>query len=239
MKKGKKIVLTILFVLLVPIAWGAYFAYRETTKAFSEDPLVWEDTIREFELQGERYSEPENAVVFVGSSSIRFWSTLKEDMYPIPVIQRGFGGAKLRDVAHYAKRLVNVHDPSAIVVFAGTNDIHPGYAKSPETLMQTYREFVGTVRRDLPTVPIYFIAITPSITRWEVWDIAQDTNALIQAYSATDETLHVIDTTEVLLGADGLPDEKNYKIDGLHLSEQGYKVWARVIREHLKEYATL
>ena len=33
------------------------------------------------------------AYLFVGSSSIRFWKSLAEDMAPYPTINRGFGGA--------------------------------------------------------------------------------------------------------------------------------------------------
>ena len=35
-------------------------------------------------------------ILFTGSSSIRFWSTLKDDMAPHNVLNRGFGGFKLR-----------------------------------------------------------------------------------------------------------------------------------------------
>ena len=41
-------------------------------------------------------------------------------MQPLPVVQHGFGGAKLADVAYYAERLVNDYRPRAVVVFAGT-----------------------------------------------------------------------------------------------------------------------
>ncbi|MBK6511899.1 MAG: hypothetical protein IPG06_22340 [Haliea sp.] len=77
---------------------------------------------------------------------------------------------KLNDVVHYAKRLVNAYQPRAVVVFAGSNDPHPGEeAKTPEQLWRATRAFVAaTVRADQPAVPIYFIGITPSPMRWSV-----------------------------------------------------------------------
>ena len=67
-------------------------------------------------------------------------------MAPIPVVQHGFGGAKLNDVAHYAQRLVSNYQPRAVVVFAGTNDVHPGATKSPDVLLKIYQDFVNTVQ---------------------------------------------------------------------------------------------
>src|SRR5688572_21943568 len=55
--------------------------------ADAEDPRSWEETISAFEEAAKVQPEPQGAVVFVGSSSIRFWSSLKEDMAPIAVIQ--------------------------------------------------------------------------------------------------------------------------------------------------------
>ena len=100
-------------------------------------------------------------MVFIGSSSIRLWSTLSDDMQPLPVIQHGFGGSKLNDIVYYAPRLVNVYQPRAVVVFAGTNDIVPAASKEPEALLATYQEFVRIVRADQPSLPIFYIGITP------------------------------------------------------------------------------
>jgi glucose/arabinose dehydrogenase/lysophospholipase L1-like esterase len=219
--------------VILGLSWPAWQLFKEIRNARSEDPLVWEEAISALESETRDMHRPGQAVVFVGSSSIRLWDTLTQDMAPIEVIQHGFGGAKLNDVVHYAKRLVNAYQPRAVVVFAGTNDIHPGAAKSPEQLLASYQAFVATVRADQPEVPIYFIGITPSPLRWSVWPVAQATNALIQQWSESDPNLHFIDTSGGLMGHDGEPDPDNYRIDGLHLSAQGYSVWRDSIRTRL------
>ncbi|MEM1110978.1 MAG: GDSL-type esterase/lipase family protein [Pseudomonadota bacterium] len=223
--------------LVLLLSWPAYILYGELQKVQSDDPQVWEEDIRAFEALDATGQNPEQAVVFVGSSSIRFWASLAEDMAPVPVINRGFGGAKLNDVAHYARRLVSVHDPLAVVVFAGTNDIQPGNTKSPETLFASYRALVDTLRSDDDALPIYFIAITPSPLRWDVWPVALETNQLINDYAAAADGLYVIDTGSALLGDDGQPDPDNYRFDGLHLSDQGYAIWTRLIRPHVLPFA--
>ena len=157
-------------------------------------------------------------MVFIGSSSIRLWSTLADDMAPLPVIQHGFGGSKLNDIVHYADRLVNVYQPRAVVVFAGTNDIVPSASKAPEVLLASYQEFVRKIRSDQPSLPIFYIGITPSPLRWSVWPIAQAANQLIENWSDRDPNLHFIDTSGALMGNNARPNAENYVFDGLHLS---------------------
>jgi len=229
-------------VILALVMGLAVFTVREVVKARSDNPLVWEKDIRAFEKAARNHVPPANATLFVGSSSIRFWRTLKRDMHPIPVVRRGFGGSKLADLDYYAKRLVDVNCPRAIVVFSGTNDITPSRAKDPRELLESFRSFVTKVKASLPAVHIYYIAITPSPLRWKVWPVAQQANQLIQDYCATEANLKFIDTTALWLGPDGQPDRDNYlKIDRLHPSSAGYANWTRAIRpvllEHYPEYA--
>jgi hypothetical protein len=87
--------------------------------------LAWENDIREFEKldKSEKYSP--DALLFTGSSSIRMWTTLETDMAPFPVIQRGYGGARLSDFAVYAGRIIAPHPCRAILIFVA-NDITGG-----------------------------------------------------------------------------------------------------------------
>lgn len=219
-------------VLLVP-SWLGFRVYQEIGKRNSEDPLVWDKDIVAFEAAAEVAPPPENAVVFVGSSSIRLWDSLVEDMAPIPVIQRGFGGAKLNDLVHYAERLVNVYQPAAVVVFAGSNDITPVSVKTPKQLLASYQEFIAIVRAHHAKLPVYYIAITPSPRRWQVWPNARAVNVAIEEYCNSSPGLFFIDTGQALMNAQGEPEKENYMFDGQHLSEQGYSVWASIIRARL------
>jgi len=235
MKRAAKIVGIVLGVAVLLAAFPAYRLYVEIQKAVSEDPAVYAEDIEKLVARTREGPVPEDAVVFIGSSSIRLWSTLERDMQPLPVVQHGFGGAKLADIEYYAEQLVNPFAPRAVVVFAGTNDLQPGASKSPEVLFETYRRFVERVRADLPNVPIYFIGITPSPMRWEIWDQAQDTNRRVREWSAGNPTLFYIETGPALLGEDGEPDGDNYMFDGLHLSAKGYAIWTGIIRTRLME----
>lgn len=211
----------------------AFMLYQEVRKAQSEDPRVYWDDIAKLTTATRERGKSDGTVLFTGSSSIRMWSTLEQDMQPLVTVQHGFGGAKLADLEHYAEQLVNAFAPRAVVVFAGTNDLHPGNSKPPEILLDTYRRFVDRVRKDLPSVPIYYIGITPSPRRWEIWDLAQKTNRMIREYCDANAWLHYIETGPALLGTDGTPNPENYKFDGLHLSSEGYSISTQIIQARL------
>ena len=235
MSKKLKYLVGLLTVILLAVSWPGFRLYQELNKRWSEDPLVWEADIAAFDTLAQVTPPPENAVVFVGSSSIRLWDSLIQDMAPIPVIQRGFGGAKLNDVVHYADRLVNAYRPAAVVIFAGSNDLTPGDVKTPEQLLYSYQQFVAKVRVDNPELPIYYIAIAPSPRRWEMWPNVQAVNALIENYSQRTPALFYIDTGPALMDAEGKPDTDNYAFDKQHLSDKGYRQWTSIIRARLLE----
>jgi lysophospholipase L1-like esterase len=199
-------------------------------KAARGDPDAWESSIKRFEAQDRTQPPPPGAIVFAGSSSFTFWSTLARDMAPLRVLNRGFGGARIGDVVRYVDRIVLSYRPRAVVLFAGTNDIAGSRPATAEQVYKGYLQFVASVRATLPEIPIYYVGITPSRSRWKHWPVAREANRLIEARTRTDPHLHFIDLTHVLLGPDGRPDRKLYRIDRLHPNKSGYVRWTEVIK---------
>ncbi|MEH6571395.1 MAG: GDSL-type esterase/lipase family protein [Halioglobus sp.] len=229
MKKLIKYLGIALAIMVVLGVWPAVKIYAELSKSASEDPQVWEEDIQALE---ERHADGPGAILFMGSSSIRLWGTLAQDMQPMTVVNRGFGGAKIADTVFYASRLVDIEQPSAIVIFVGTNDIHPGATKKPAVVLASYQELVLRITTSHGALPIYYIAITPSLMRWDVWPIANEANKMIESYSDTVPNLHFIDTGDALMKNDA-PNKDYYVIDGLHLNKNGYRLWTQIIRPRL------
>lgn len=201
-----------------------------TTRSFWNDPNAWEASIRTFEAQDRRQPPPPGVIVFAGSSSFTFWSTMEHDLAPLSVLNRGFGGARMGDVVHYADRIILPYRPQAVVLFAGTNDIAWPKPASPQQVYDGYRAFVHCIHSRLPEIPIYYIAITPAPSRRRYWPIVQEANRLIREHAQSDPRLRFIDLTNHLLGLDGKPDQSLYRFDGLHPNQKGYVKWAAVIK---------
>ncbi len=196
----------------------------------SDAPDAWERSITRFEAQDRISPPPPGAVVFTGSSSITFWETLRQDMAPLPVINRGFGGSRIHQVVHNAGRIVLPYRPRAVALFAGTNDIAPPNPKSAMQAYQGYLAFVRAVHSTLPETPIYYISITPAPSRWKLWPVVCEVNRLIQAHTQNDPCLHFIDIVPAFLGPDGKPRRELFRIDRLHPNALGYAQWTAIIK---------
>lgn len=221
-------------LLTIVVASGFYLIQREFARLESTDPKIWLSDIEAFEREDKERQAPSQAVLFVGSSSIRFWFSLEQDMYPIPVIRRGFGGAKLADITYYADRIIFPYTPSTIVLFAGSNDIRGAATdKTPLQLLHEFKKLTSLIHKNLPGTHIYFIAITPTIGRWQVWPQVQLANQLIETYATSQSYLHFIDTTSFLLTREGLPNEDLLWWDGVHLNKAGYRLWGNTIKRRL------
>lgn len=229
-----RIGISLLVIITTALLGGGIFVYQEFEKLESDDPLVWESAVNELTSRDSEREYPENAVLFVGSSSIRFWSTLEQDMAPLPVIQRGFGGAKLSDVLFFADRLIWPYKTDAIVLFAGTNDITGRENdKSPEEVLALFKELVSKMEKELPESTLYYLPITPTSSRWEIWAKADRANNLIADFSEKHDQVVYINSTPHFLNEDGSLREELLFIDGIHLNDDGYAVWTDLVREHL------
>lgn len=201
------------------------------TAATTPDPARFEDAIAAFEAQDAESPPPEEAVLFVGSSSIRMWN-LSHYFRDLKTINRGFGGAHVSDVVHFADRIVTPYAPAAIVFYAGDNDIAEG--KSPDEVFEDFRQFLEIVRRDLPDTPVFFIGIKPSIKRWNMVTPMRAVNRRVRELSRQDDQLTYIDVDDEMLGEDFRPNERLFLFDGLHLSPEGYALWTQLLAPHLR-----
>jgi lysophospholipase L1-like esterase len=191
-------------------------------------PARWESEILAYEKKDKESPPPTNAVLFVGSSTIRMWKTLEDDFKPTPVVGRGVGGCQTADITYHAERIVIPYAPSKIVFYAGDNDIAAG--RSARRVLEDFQAFVEKVRKPLPNVRIYYVSIKPSASRAKFWDEAKKANALIKEYAEKTPGLAFIDTTGVLLDEEGKPKAELFLSDKLHLNRQGYQLWIPIIR---------
>ena len=192
-----------------------------------EDPARWSAALDAF---GAEEVEVDRPVVFVGSSSIRLWSTLGEDMAPVPALNRGYGGSKIFDTIYWADQLVTRHDPTVVVAFTGTNDIKGDAPRSAEWVAARFDELVERLRALGCDAPLVYIAISPTPSRAEHLAIVLETNHMIRERCSRDEGLHFVDTASQLLDADGQPDPRWFVEDQLHLNAEGYAAWTAMIR---------
>jgi len=198
-------------------------------------PERWESRVQAHEKAAEASPPPPDAILFVGSSTVRMWKSLQDDFKPLPVVGRGVGGCNIPDMVHYAERLVLPVRPSQVVFYAGDNDL--AGKRTAEQVLADFQAFVAKVRPALPRTVIHFIAIKPSPSRAALWDEAKKANALVREYAAAAPGLGYIDTATPMLGPDGKPRPELFLKDMLHLNREGYDLWVPIVRAALEKGA--
>lgn len=191
----------------------------------------FEQEILKFEAEDAKNPPAKFGVVFVGSSTIRLWTTLAQDFPEYNVINRGFGGSALADSVRYAHRIVTPYEPRLVVLFAGTNDIAAG--KSAETVSQDFTAFVGKVREKLPKVKIAYLSISPAPSRWSKIEEIKRANRLIETICRKGRDLTFLNTFPKMLDAKGGPRPELYVSDQLHLNQDGYTILVDEVRKLL------
>lgn len=187
----------------------------------------WNRAIAAFQAADREHPPGAGAVLFIGSSSIRFWKTLASDFPEVTTINRGFGGSEINDATFFADRILASYHPRAIVMYAGDNDIAEG--DSPAHVRDEFAAFVRKARALDPGVPIAFIAIKPSVARKSLLPQIREANELIRQYAASEHGVTFLDVFTPMLGADGEPQAKWFIGDGLHMNRKGYALWTSIV----------
>ncbi|WP_266204695.1 SGNH/GDSL hydrolase family protein [Pontibacter kalidii] len=200
-------------------------------QAQQSNPPFWKE-IQAFKQQDSQQMPPQDAILFVGSSSIKLWKNLQEMFPKHTVINRGFGGSNLLDLKRYLNDIVIPYQPKQIVIYSGENDIAGGSVQAPEVLERFQDVFQG-IRQELPQVPVVFVSIKPSPSRIQYKPIIEESNRLIKAYLQTQPKTRYVDVYEPMLQANGKPKPEIFTKDSLHMNQQGYQIWRKKIKSSL------
>lgn len=219
-------------LLLVSLAGGHSHASAQAQARPAVGPERWESAIQSFEAADRQSPPPADVVVFVGSSSIRFWNSLAEDFPSITPLNRGFGGSRLSDVRHFTDRLILAYQPRVVVLYAGDNDIAAG--RTARDVFDDYVAIATRIREALPETRLVFVSIKPSPSRWAQVDVMREANALIADHASRDDKLDFVDIFNPMLGPDGQPIRELYLDDLLHMTPAGYGVWREVVAPYVE-----
>ncbi|MEP5763243.1 MAG: GDSL-type esterase/lipase family protein [Halieaceae bacterium] len=233
-----KKLLIALGLLMLPLAYAGFTLWLEMSRIADDNPLVWEPIIAAWEAEQQTAPPPQDAVLFVGSSSIRMWDTLAADMAPLPVIQRGFGGARMGDVRHYADRIVLPYQARAVVFFVGSNDINvaasPAEAMAAVPIIATgFQSLVNRILRERPSTTIFWIDITATPSAWDNMRAIDEANREVLKICNSRSRVHCVHTRDAFINGEGKPDDSLFILDGLHLNEAGYALWTSMIKPRL------
>ncbi len=243
MKKGNLILLfTLLFLPFVMQAQSAQDSVRliEWLRIDQTDALRW---ITRYQPDIDKYTEENKQlkdktcdVLFLGSSSINLWDNIYNDMSPLKLIRRSYGGAALRDMLYNYNVIARGYHPQCIVLYV-ENDI----TNSPEdiTIGQTFdlfRIFIDRSKRDYPGVPFYVLSLKPSYAREKLATTHKIINTLLAEYANTAKDVVFVDVASCMYDENGVLRKDIFKADNLHLNQTGYDLWTARLKPLLLQH---
>ena len=133
---------------------------------------------------------------------------------------------------------ITPHHPRAIFLMAGINDMAGG-TSSTEVASRVIA-LIEQIRLQSPETVLFVESILPineSNGRWKTLTDRTDdipyANMLIRAYCQTNDIMYVDIFSRMTRGRSN-ELRADLTSDGLHLTEQGYKVWAFELRKYIK-----
>lgn len=224
---------------LTVVAAGA--AYLQDQAAHSAVRPVPRDggAFERFELLNQRVAaQQDSRLVFIGDSITHGWEGApqlwNECFGAYNAINLGIGGDRTQ---HVLWRLLNGNleglDPSVAVVMIGTNNSN-GDDNSVAEIADGVRAIISLLKERLPNARIVLLEIFPrgegpNPQRGKILQVNQVLRKLHDG-----ERIHVIDIGHRFLSEDGsIP--ASIMPDSLHLSEEGYRIWADAISPLLRD----
>ena len=197
-----------------------------------QKPPFWDD-IQAFRREDSVHQPAKNAILFIGSSSFTKWTDVADYFPGYKIINRGFGGSTLADQIRYVNNIVFPYHPHEIIIYCGENDLASSDKVTGQMVYERFVHLFQLIRKKLPNVPIVFISLKPSPSRWQLRKKMITANNKIKAFLATKQKTAFVDVYHKMLDKEGLPIKEIYLDDSLHMNAKGYTIWQKELKPHL------
>ncbi len=205
----------------------------ETVPSAQRDPYAQD--FRAFDAADLARPPERGNILFVGSSIFRLWTTVPEQMAPLPVLNRAFGGSRTGDQLERFDRVVLPYAPKVIVYYCGSNDLKAGPSpEDPARIFSRFQTFSQRVRSALPDTRLIFVSSTRSPDRVARWTQVDHYNGLVRAYCEATPGHTFVDINPALVDSEGKPRLELYQEDRLHFHPQAYVEFTAVLKPVLE-----
>jgi len=197
-----------------------------------QQPPFWND-IQAFKKQDSISPLPKNAILFVGSSSFTNWKDVQDYFTGYTIINRGFGGSSMPDVIRYADDIIFPYKPKQVVIYCGENDLAVSDTVTGELVYKRFMTLFEMIRKNLPNVPVVFVSLKPSLSRWHLRQKMMTANELIKDFLKKRSGTAFVDVYNKMLNAERTPIKEIFLKDSLHMNAKGYVIWQKSIKSYL------
>lgn len=225
------VIAALIAVVLTPATRGVAQTLPDYVPAGSS--LKYEADVVKFEEQDRTAPPPKGGIVFVGSSIFRQWSALREQMAPLPVFNRAFGGSRTWEQLHFVDRTVNAYAPAFVVYYCGSNDVNG--KQGADGIVRRFAQFSDKVHAALPDTRIFFVSVLRAPDKRARWGTVDSVNTAIAAMNAQSKWVSFIDINPAVFDAGGQVRGDLYRPDSLHYLPPAYDRFTAVIKPVLEK----
>lgn len=239
MKKGKKIFI-ILFIISVVFNMGFaayigidYYRNKRYKNIFKLNAYAWMNSQLEIPEEGE------NRVVFIGNSITENWVHLRYKFFvDNGYVCRGIGGqTSSLLLLRFRFDVIDLH-PKVVVINAGINDIAENTGEYDiEFTMGNIKSMAELAQaNDIKVILASLLPCNGAGWRGHITNVPgkiDELNERIRAY-AGENNFYFLDYNTPLRATDG-GMQTTYTFDGLHPTEEGYKVMEPLVQKAIND----
>lgn len=186
------------------------------------------------------FSKKNNQYLFLGDS-ITFRYELQKYYPNYPVINSGINGNRTVDILENLDNRVYKYNPDKIIILIGVNDL--AHNQPTEYVFSNIKKITKDIKNKFPKSTIYIQSIYPVNSTWKEYasedspsldDIIsriKEVNKKIEVY-CKNNNFEYIDAYSSLIDNDGVL-KNSYTVDGIHLSDEGYRIVTYIIKKSI------
>ena len=160
-------------------------------------------------------ASPEHGgIVFTGSSIFQFWTHLKDQMAPLPVLNRAIAGTVTQDMLNRMGQLVLPYQPRIVVYYCGSNDISAG--EDAAAIVERSKRFIQILHEKSPNTFFFYTSIQKAPEKRARWEVVEAVNREMERYSREVANVGYIDLNSVLFDGANNVRQNLFLPDGLH-----------------------
>ena len=216
---------------------GLFFVF---TQCWGSETVVPTGTTSKFAGEVARFASlptPDpGGILLVGSSTFKRWTNAVQDLFPLPVTNRAFGGSQTSHQLMFFDQVVSPCHPKLIVWYCGSNDIKG--KKEPQGVLQRTEEWLDKVIKYDSSIQVLLVSIhrCPQKRRDGQMEGVDAVNRGYQELAQKREGVFYVDVNPALQNSAGESREDLYVEDGLHLNVEGYHQMAALLKPAIEKF---
>jgi lysophospholipase L1-like esterase len=169
-------------------------------------------------------------ILMVGSSIFGRWQSCTNDLAPLPVLNRAFGGSTVGHQLSFFDQIIPSSRAALVVWYCGSNDVYS--KETPEGIVNHTEKWVERTRAALPQAHILLVSVMRAPQKREVGLLAKvdEVNHGLVKLAASIPDVAYIDVNPAMETPAGAPVMACYGPDRLHLTPEGYRRMTSVLQ---------